>query len=67
MARLNVALDQSGDKALARVQERKGLNKADVTNRSLRVYDYLDEVLSRGGTILVEEPDGTISRMKIFM
>ena len=63
--RLTVGLLIDAAAAIARVQERTGLKKADVINRAIVVYEFLDAEMREGQQLLLRHADGTVVRLKI--
>ena len=57
LVRLTVNLTQRSVNALNRLAERTGYSRTDIINRALQVYDYVDDILDRGGELLIYEPD----------
>jgi hypothetical protein len=42
------------------------LSKTDTVNRALQVYAFMIEEQEKGGQLLVREPDGTLSRIRMI-
>lgn len=65
--RVNVWLIQEANDALRRLQLRTGLNRADVINRALQVYDYLNEEMFEGKKVLIkDEQTGEVEKIKFL-
>ncbi|MBM7775407.1 hypothetical protein JOD54_005611 [Actinokineospora baliensis] len=56
--RLHVELVEAASKALARLMERTGLKKVDLTNRSLQLYEFVDAEIRDGGKVVIRH-EGT--------
>jgi len=49
------------------VSDRSGDTRTDSINRAIQIYDYLDDITSRGGAIYVREPESTeLQLVKMF-
>lgn len=53
LERVTVNLTPRSSRALNDTVERTGDSKTDTINRAVQVYAYLEEVLQRGGQVLV--------------
>ncbi|MEU2715721.1 hypothetical protein [Streptomyces sp. NPDC007205] len=51
--RITVALIAKAAEGLQRLQRRTGLSKTDVVNRSISVYDFIDQQLEDGNELLI--------------
>ncbi|WP_141205805.1 hypothetical protein [Streptomyces griseorubiginosus] len=52
--------------AIAELTESTGLSKADVINRAVQIYAYLDAQTRGGADLLLREPDGTPEKLHII-
>lgn len=67
LERVTVNLTARASRALQQTADLTGDTKTDSINRSILIYAYLEEVLSRGGAIYVRESaDGELERLKLF-
>ena len=46
--------------------ERLRLTRTDVINRALQAYAFLEEQIAGGATVLVRQPDGTVSEVRFL-
>jgi hypothetical protein len=51
--------------AIANLTDGTGLSKADVINRAVQIYAYLEAQKRRGVDLLLREPDGSTERLHI--
>lgn len=65
LERVTVNLIPRASRALEQAGQLTGDSKTDTINRALQVYAYLEEVWSKGGSILVEI-DGKRTELKFF-
>lgn len=63
--RYSVTLVPPAVQAIAELTESTGLSKADVINRAVQIYAYLDAQTRTGADLLLREPDGTPERLHI--
>ena len=67
LERVTVNLTARACQALQRVSDRSGDTRTDSINRAIQIYDYLDDITSRGGAIYVREPESTeLQLVKMF-
>jgi hypothetical protein len=67
LERVTVNLTARASRALQAAADLTGDTKTDSINRSIQIYAYLEEVLSRGGAVYVRESaDGELERLKLF-
>ena len=67
LRRLTVNLTTRAYDALLQTAELTGRSKTDTVNRALIVNQWIEEVLSAGGTIYVEEkPGAELQKLKIL-
>ena len=50
---------------LRRLQARTGLSQADIINRAVTLYDFVDEQLSRGNQLVIRDAAGKDSEVRI--
>jgi hypothetical protein len=55
--RITVALIAKATDDLRRIQERTGLSKTDVVNRSLTLYEFIDSRLAEGSELLLRNKE----------
>jgi hypothetical protein len=55
--RITVALLAKAADDLRRIQERTGLSKTDVVNRSLTLYEFIDSRLAEGSELLLRNKE----------
>lgn len=66
--RITVALIPKATADLQRLQERTGLSKTDITNRSISLYEFIDAQLRAGKEVLIREPEtGQTQIVHIFL
>ncbi|PAZ16917.1 hypothetical protein CLM62_05445 [Streptomyces sp. SA15] len=63
--RYSVTLLPPAVEAIAELTESTGLSKADVINRAVQIYAYLDAQKQGGADLLLRQPDGTTERLHI--
>lgn len=56
--RLNVPLIPKAAEALARLEDRTSKSKADVINRALQLYDFVESERAQGHSLAVVDADG---------
>jgi hypothetical protein len=67
LQRITVNLVARASEALQRVSQRTGDSRTDTINRAIQIYDYLDDVISRGGDVYVRESkDSDLQLVKIL-
>lgn len=66
MERTTVNLNARGAAALKQVMELTEDSKTDCVNRALSIYGYVEEVLSQGGSVVVQMPGEEPQRLVIF-
>jgi len=67
LERITVNLTPRSSSALALAAELCGDTKTDTINRAIQIYAYIEQVTRDGGSIHVQEQNGTESeRLKIF-
>ncbi|MDQ7903461.1 hypothetical protein RB614_02895 [Phytohabitans sp. ZYX-F-186] len=67
LVRVTVNLTPKSADALEAISGATGLSKTDVINRSLQVYQLVEELLDRGGgSILIKHPSGELERVYIL-
>jgi hypothetical protein len=67
LERVTVNLTSRASSALQLAAELTGDTKTDILNRALQVYAYLEQVVSKGGSVHVRESDdGELEKLKIF-
>lgn len=52
--------------AIAELTENTGLTKADVINRAVQIYAYLDAQTRSGADLLLRQADGTSEKLHII-
>jgi hypothetical protein len=52
--------------AMARLVERTGMSKANVVNRALQIYDYIEAETRQGTQLLLRRPNGEVETLKIL-
>ena len=57
---ITVALIGKAVDDLARTRERRKLNRSDVVNRAVSLYEFVDSELASGAEVLLRRPDGSI-------
>jgi len=57
--RITVSLIPKASSGLAALSERTGLNKTDLVNRAIALYEFIDSRMAAGAEILVRDGDGT--------
>jgi hypothetical protein len=55
LERVTVNLIARASDALRRLSDRTGDSRTDNINRAIQIYEYLDDITSRGGAIYVRE------------
>ncbi|MER6915001.1 hypothetical protein ABT354_25270 [Streptomyces sp. NPDC000594] len=63
--RYSVTLVPPAVKAITEVMDGTGLSKADVINRAVQVYAYLEARKADGMDVLLRNADGTAERLHI--
>jgi hypothetical protein len=63
--RYSVTLVPPAVQAIAELTESTGLSKADVINRAVQIYAYLDAQTRSGSDLLLRQPDGTPEKVHI--
>ncbi|MFF9639802.1 hypothetical protein ACF1D2_35135 [Streptomyces bacillaris] len=63
--RYSVTLVPPAVQAVAELTESTGLSKADVINRAVQIYAFLEAQTRDGADILLRGPDGTPERLHI--
>lgn len=66
LTRLTVNLTPKSDTALTNLAERTDLNRTDLVNRALQLYDYVDKATDAGHQLLLLKPDGETVRIKLL-
>ncbi|MFB8760779.1 hypothetical protein [Streptomyces nigra] len=64
--RYSVTLVPPAVEAIAELTESTGLSKADVINRAVQIYAYLDAQKRDGADLLLRQPDGTPEKVHIL-
>ncbi|GAA3866323.1 hypothetical protein [Streptomyces lannensis] len=64
--RYSVTLVPPAVDAIAELTESTGLSKADVINRAVQIYAYLDAQTRGGADLLLRQPDGTPEKLHII-
>lgn len=67
LVRLTVNLVPRAHAAMLLASEINGLSKTDTVNRALQLYAYVEHTLSDGGELLVRDPDGQLSVIKMIL
>lgn len=49
--RLTINLSQKANTAMERAAEREGLNRTEIVNRALQVYDFIQDQVTQGKQI----------------
>jgi hypothetical protein len=65
--RVNVALVAEAVEALGRLQDRTGLKKVDLVNRTMLIYEFVDSELRAGNQVVLRDPEGRDQLVKIFL
>ena len=55
--RITVALIPKAVADLQSLQERTGLSKTDLTNRSISLYEFIDKLIREGREVLIRDPE----------
>lgn len=55
--RITVALIPKAVVDLQTLQERTGLSKTDLTNRSISLYEFIDKLIREGREVLIRDPE----------
>jgi hypothetical protein len=63
--RLSLNLRSVDDKRLTLIAERMDGSENEVLRRSLEVMQQLQELADDGGTVYLQQPDGTVVRIKL--
>jgi len=63
--RYSVTLVPPAVEAIAELTESTGLSKADVINRAVQIYAYLDAQTRGGADLLLRQPDGSPEKLHI--
>jgi hypothetical protein len=63
--RLQVDLNDDAYRHLAEVASGEGRPVAEIVRRALNIEDFLRREQTRGGKVLIEEPDGTTRQLLI--
>ncbi|MEU1450073.1 hypothetical protein [Streptomyces mirabilis] len=63
--RYSVTLVPPAVQAIAELTESTGLSKADVINRAVQIYAFLDAQTRDGADLLLRGPDGTPEKLHI--
>jgi len=63
--RYSVTLVPPAVQAIAELTESTGLSKADVINRAVQIYAYLDAQTRGGADLLLRQSDGTLEKLHI--
>lgn len=58
--RITVALIPKAAGDLARLQDRSGLSKTDITNRAISAYEFLDKLWRDGDELLIRRGGETL-------
>jgi hypothetical protein len=67
LVRVTVNLTPKSANSLEHISRTTGLSKTDVINRSLQVYQVVEELLDKGkGSILIKHPSGELERVYIL-
>lgn len=66
VAKITVNLVDRGAVALNELCERTGLNKTDVVNRALQLYNFADELMAKDGKLISEDAEGKRMRVQFF-
>ena len=67
LERVTVNLNAKSVDALADAARRTGDTRTDTINKALQVYSYLQELLNRGGSVLVRDGAGAkIEQLQFF-
>jgi hypothetical protein len=67
LERLTVNLTGRASRALDLATDLTGDTKTDAVNRALQVYAYMEQIVTRGGSIYVREAEGSeLERIKLF-
>lgn len=66
MERITLNLIAQASQALANLQARSGMNRTDLVNRALTVYDFIDAELAAGRAIVIRDRDGKDQLVKIL-
>lgn len=51
--------------AVAELTEATGLSKADVINRAVQIYAFLEAQRAQGREVLLQDPQGALERVHI--
>lgn len=63
--RYSVTLVPPAVQAVAELIEATGLSKADVINRAVQIYAFLEAQRSQGREVLLRDPQGDLERVHI--
>ncbi len=64
--RLTVGLNSDAVVAMEQLQQRTSLNKADIINRAVQIYDFLDEQTRQGHQLLLRDEAGEVERVRFL-
>jgi hypothetical protein len=66
--RITVSLIDKASRALDAAAKRSGMNKTDVVNRALQVYDYIDSLIATDDNqVLIQSTvTGEIQRLRLM-
>ncbi|MFF0733827.1 hypothetical protein ACFYVK_19650 [Streptomyces chartreusis] len=63
--RFSVTFVPPAAQAVRELMEVTGLNKADVINRAVQIYAFLEDRKRKGSDLLLRSPDGETERVHI--
>lgn len=63
--RFSVTFVPPAAQAVRELVEATGLNKADVINRAVQIYAFLEDHRRKGNDLLLRSPDGETERVHI--
>jgi hypothetical protein len=67
ITRLSVNLSQEVAEALKSIATDRGITLTEAIRRAISTQKYVEDVLNRGGKVLVEEPGETSARELVFL
>ncbi len=63
---LRVEVNERTDAAFRRRMDKEDLNKTTIVNRSVQMYDHLQDIMERGGLVFVQHPGSSeMERLRI--
>lgn len=66
LTRITVNLIPKADDALTWLAEHTGMNRTDVINRALQLYQFTEERAAEGDKLTLLKPDGQLDTVRIL-